>query len=249
MAETTTVNFGWTKPDPGASANTWGQTLNATTDKIDAVSFANQNAGVGIGFVSMFAGATPPTNWMICDGRALSTTTYAALFAIIGTAFNIAGVAAGNFNLPNLVQKFPIGAGPNPIGTSGGNFSVTLGPTNLPAHAHTIQDPQHYHTITDQAHGHTVNQWAHAHNIATGGHSHPIHTGAHSHGLDHQVPTTNAGGTVSPQAGGYLFQSVRSDTAGDLGGSADFVGNLGGNTDGPFQSTTRAAISTIQTMG
>ena len=29
MAETTTANNGWTMPDPGASANTWGATLNA----------------------------------------------------------------------------------------------------------------------------------------------------------------------------------------------------------------------------
>lgn len=42
MAETLTVNYSWTKPDPGASANTWGATLNADLDKIDAKVFANQ---------------------------------------------------------------------------------------------------------------------------------------------------------------------------------------------------------------
>ena len=46
VAETTTANFGWTMPDPGASANTWGATLNATTQKVDAQVFANQQAGV-----------------------------------------------------------------------------------------------------------------------------------------------------------------------------------------------------------
>ena len=44
VAETLTANYGWTKPDPGASANTWGDTLNKTTDKIDAQAFVNQQA-------------------------------------------------------------------------------------------------------------------------------------------------------------------------------------------------------------
>lgn len=206
MAETTTANFGWTKPDPGASANTWGQTLNATTDKIDAVAFANQNAGVPIGTVVMFAGATAPAGWMICDGRALVIASYTALSAVLGTAFNVAGVAAGSFNLPDLRQKFPIGAGTNVLGSSGGNFSVTLGPTNLPAHAHTIQDPQHYHTITDVAHGHGFNQWSHNHGDA--GHGHGVSASAsqddHSHGYQH---VGSGGAGVQSGAAGASIQN------------------------------------------
>jgi microcystin-dependent protein len=229
MAETTTAHYAWTKPDPGASANTWGSTLNATTDKIDATVYANQQAGVQIGTVVMFAGATAPTNWMICDGRALSTTTYAALFAVIGTAFNVAGVAAGNFNIPNLQQVFPLGAGSNPLGAYGGSFSVTLGANNVPAHTHSIADPSHYHTITDQVHSHSVNQWAHSHNIATGGHSHGITTGAHAHsGV--VVGLVASGGAIQGGAPGNL-QMGNTSTVGNLGGNTDTVGNLGGNTD------------------
>ena len=191
MAETTTANFGWTKPDPGASANTWGQTLNATTDKIDAQTFANKNAGVPVGTVVMFAGAAAPAGWMLCQGQSLNTTTNAGLFAVIGYAFGGSGV---NFSLPNLTQKFPIGAGPNVLGSSGGNFSVTLGPTNLPAHAHTIADPQHYHTITDQAHGHGFNQWSHNH--GDGGHGHGVSASGSQDAHTHSEQTVGGGSGI-----------------------------------------------------
>jgi microcystin-dependent protein len=233
MAETTTARYGWTKPDPGASANTWGQTLNATTDKIDAIVWANQQAGVPIGGMVMFGGATAPPNWLICDGRSLPTTggTYDALFAAIQYAH---GGSGANFNLPNVVQKFPLGAGPNPVGASGGAFSVALGAANIPAHTHPIADPAHYHTITDQAHGHGVNQWAHSHAIATGGHSHSISTGGHAHTYA-QWSSGGGGQNVRGDLPSYFQQNVGANTGnvGDLGGSSSFAGNLGGNTDGP----------------
>ena len=211
MAESSTANLGWTKPDPGASANTWGTTLNGTTDKIDAAMFALQQAQMPIGSIVMWAGATAPVNWLICDGRALVITAYQALYNVCQTAFNVTGVAPGSFNLPNLQQKFAIGAGPNPLGTSGGAFSVTLGPTNLPAHAHTIADPQHYHTITDQAHGHGFNQWSHNHGDY--GHGHGVSASgsqdAHSHvgvitGLQGGLP----GGPIAGGAGGNLISGT-----------------------------------------
>ena len=165
MAETTTVNFAWTKPDPGASANTWGATLNATTDKIDAVAWAAQQAGVPVGTMVMFGGAAAPTNWMLCNGASLNTATYAALFAVIGYAFGGSGV---NFNLPNLTQKFPIGAGPNPLGQSGGAFAVALSIANMPAHNHPASQDAHAHYVDN--HTHTASQAAHNHGDA--GHTH-----------------------------------------------------------------------------
>jgi microcystin-dependent protein len=45
-------------------------------------------------------------NWLFCDGSALSRTTYAALFAVIGTTFG-AGNGSTTFNIPNYQGVFP----------------------------------------------------------------------------------------------------------------------------------------------
>lgn len=64
-----------------------------------------------------FGGTTPPTGWLLCDGAAISRTTYAALFAVIGTAFG-AGDGATTFNTPDLRGRIP--AGLDDMGTSAG---------------------------------------------------------------------------------------------------------------------------------
>ena len=53
---TITSNYSWQMPDPGGSANTWGDTLNATTQAIDAQVHTNQTA---IG--NVVSGSTPLT--------------------------------------------------------------------------------------------------------------------------------------------------------------------------------------------
>lgn len=64
------------------------------------------------GIVSAFAGTTSPSGWLKCDGSAISRTTYADLFAAIGTIYG-AGDGSTTFNLPNLTgacyQKSGIG--------------------------------------------------------------------------------------------------------------------------------------------
>lgn len=42
-----------------------------------------------------------PTGWLFCDGRAISRTTYAALFSAIGTKFGV-GDGSTTFNIPDL---------------------------------------------------------------------------------------------------------------------------------------------------
>jgi microcystin-dependent protein len=212
MAESSTANLGWTKPDPGASANTWGTTLNGTTDKIDAAMFALQQAQMPIGSIVMWGGAAAPPNWLLCNGAQLVITAYQALYNVIQTAFNVAGVPGGSFNLPNLTQKFPLGAGPNPLGTSGGAFSVTIGTGNLPAHTHTISDPQHYHNISqgNNAHGHGFNQWSHNHGDT--GHGHGVSASGSQDNHTHGGVTTVGGG--SGLAFGANYGNVGSNTGG-----------------------------------
>lgn len=58
-----------------------------------------------IGAVQPYAGASAPTGWLMCNGQAVSRTTYAGLFAIIGTAFG-AGNGTTTFNVPDLRGEF-----------------------------------------------------------------------------------------------------------------------------------------------
>ena len=157
---TSTSNYGWQMPDPGGSANTWGNTLNATTQAIDAQMAIAAQGGVPIGAITMFGGAAAPTNWLLCDGSSLSTAApYDKLFAAIGYAF---GGGGGVFNLPNFTALYPIGADPADglgVGATGGQFDYALNVANLPPHTHAI---------VDVAHNHGVNQWAHSH-MATAG--------------------------------------------------------------------------------
>ena len=57
------------------------------------------------GAVTAFAASNPPTGWLECDGSAVSRTTYADLFAVIGTSFGV-GDASTTFNLPDLRGEF-----------------------------------------------------------------------------------------------------------------------------------------------
>lgn len=53
------------------------------------------------GIILPFAGTTIPNGYLACNGAAVSRTTYATLFAVIGTTYG-AGNGSTTFNLPNL---------------------------------------------------------------------------------------------------------------------------------------------------
>jgi microcystin-dependent protein len=57
------------------------------------------------GFVMAYTKNSPPTGWLECNGAAISRTTYATLFAIIGTTFG-SGDGSTTFNIPDLRAEF-----------------------------------------------------------------------------------------------------------------------------------------------
>lgn len=57
------------------------------------------------GAITAFAASSPPTGWLTCDGTAVSRTSYAALFAVIGTTWGV-GDGSTTFNLPDLRGQF-----------------------------------------------------------------------------------------------------------------------------------------------
>ena len=61
-----------------------------------------------VGTLIIWPAATPPAGYLECDGSALSRTTYAALFAVLGTTYGQgAGTTASTtFRLPDLRGEF-----------------------------------------------------------------------------------------------------------------------------------------------
>ena len=72
------------------------------------------NTGIGMaaprGMISPFAMAAAPTGWLVCNGSAVSRTTYADLFAVIGTTWG-SGNGSSTFTLPDLRGAFLRGTG------------------------------------------------------------------------------------------------------------------------------------------
>ncbi len=115
-------------------AKTWSAGEEITADKL------NQNK-LPAGMIVPFAGDTAPTGWLICDGSAVSEATYADLFAVIAYVYGDPG--SGNFNLPNLKGKIPVGLNAaesefDALGETGGAKTHTLITDEMPAHTHKV---------------------------------------------------------------------------------------------------------------
>lgn len=98
------------------------------------------------GSIYMFAGSTAPSGFLICDGSAVSRSTYSALFEAIGTIFG-AGDGSTTFNLPDLSGRVAVGRSVNRLlGSTGGEESHALISNEMATHNHEY--PQHGHNNT-----------------------------------------------------------------------------------------------------
>lgn len=110
------------------------------------------------GTVASFAGSTAPAGWLLCNGAAVSRTTYAALYAAVGTTYG-AGDGSTTFNVPDARGRAIIGAGAGTgltnraLGATGGAETHTLTESEMPVHSHGVTDPGHVHAIAPYAAG------------------------------------------------------------------------------------------------
>ena len=119
---------------PTASSGTNTTQLATTAFVTTAI---NAIVTVPTGTINMWPTGTAPSGYLLCDGTAVSRTTYASLFAVVNTTFGV-GDGTTTFNLPNYTSRFPYGAS---IGTTGGSADAVV-----VSHTHTITDPGHLHT-------------------------------------------------------------------------------------------------------
>lgn len=81
-----------------------GTNINNTSIELGKLVAAVQQALCPVGTILPFAGDTAPAGWLLCNGTLYSTTTYAALFNVVGNRFGSTG--AGSFNVPDFRGRF-----------------------------------------------------------------------------------------------------------------------------------------------
>ena len=123
-------------------------TTGTNTTQLATTAFVNAsitaNPGVLTGSLLMWPTTSAPTGYLNCDGSAVSRTTYASLFAVVGTTFG-SGDGSTTFNTPNYTGRMPYGA---TIGSTGGSAdSIVVSHTHTATS--TVTDPQHQHLALD----------------------------------------------------------------------------------------------------
>lgn len=130
--------------------------VNKDTGELTLLAGATMYADNPIGSIIPYGGITAPTGWLICQGQAVSRTTYAELFAVIGTAFG-SGDGTDTFNVPDLRESVPKGTG---LTSKSNNHLDTDGL----ALGEFIDDRIKTHSVGDKATGITAKH-AHTHNV------------------------------------------------------------------------------------
>lgn len=195
-----------------------------------------QSIGAGVvwspGDLKMTMRTTADAGWLICDGSLKSQATYPALFEAIGhSANNGTDPGGGNFKLPDLRSRIPLGKGAGAtIGATGGsNDAVVV------SHSHT----QNAHTHIQNGHGHT--QDAHDHAVSDPGHEHAI-----DGDYGNRVVVSAAGAQANSLAGaadpGNTFSDIDANTTGiDIAPAQPNVNS--------FTATNQDATATNQAFG
>lgn len=209
---------------------------------------------VPTGAIFSFPLEIPPTGYLVCDGSAVSRTTYADLFAVLGTSYG-AGDGSTTFNLPDYRGKFlrgyDNGAGNDPDATARqdrgdgttGDAVGTLQDGEIENHLHQVDPPLIY---SDYVGNHQHNTPSLSVTSYSGGnHNHTTYsantttntTGNHRHeirGEDTNITTSGFGGS-----GEHLVRATGPDL-----GYTNYAGNHYHSVNIPSLTTNNSGSHT-----
>jgi microcystin-dependent protein len=143
---------------PGSYILSFVQSGVATTLSVVVTPWVQEPAW-GPGRIEDYAGAAAPAGYLLCDGSAISRSSYADLFSAIGTTWG-SGDGSTTFNVPDLrgrstIGTSSIGSNSQPsisIAQVGGEADHTLSFFEMPTHNHA--DAGHAHGVSDPSHNH-----------------------------------------------------------------------------------------------
>ena len=99
----------------GASSTVKAPTNSAYWSKIPTLADLDE-ISFKTGDIKIHTTSTVPNGWLLCNGSAVSRTTFSALFAKIGTTYG-KGDGSTTFNIPDLRDRYIIGANTNALGS------------------------------------------------------------------------------------------------------------------------------------
>ena len=187
---------------------------------------ARINLGLGTflvptGSLIMWPSVAIPTDWKLCNGDAISRTTFATLYSLIGTTFGV-GDGTTTFNLPNYKNRMPYGADTVAVGATGGSANAVV-----VSHNHTgttgVDSPDHTHNFSATTSGQSVQ---------------------HTHNMTKYTGVNASGGTA------YVGDDSGSGPAGTIDTSVNSVdhthtlsGTTSGRSNGHFHSIATDGVS------
>lgn len=195
----------------------------ASTAQAAAIAVANANVPSGV--MLDYGGLSAPAGFLLCDGSAVSRTTFATLFGVVSTRYGI-GDGSTTFNLPDSRGRTPFGAG------TIGSVTISVGTgagSNVAMLSHTHTGPSHQHGSSALSIG------TGAANVSDSGHGHSTYTSVGESGSDFAL---SAGSGGFRWAGTFGGNAQVSDSGHGHGISGATDANGTGASGGPSISTT-----------
>jgi microcystin-dependent protein len=188
------------------------------------------------GVLVPYAGTTAPQGFLLCQGQAVSRSTYAGLFAVIGTLHGT-GDGSTTFNVPDLRGRVAFGYDGsqtefNLVGKKGGAKTVTATTASLAPHSHPVP--------TFGAHSHGMN------NSPAMGAESAVHT--HDDGQGGFVVRSTAGsggwlvGTTDPSPGTSMRITYIARTLQESPGHNHSLSNVLTNLSGGFAGLSTSSV-------